>query len=83
MGAGQSVEEAAEEGISFSVKSSSQEQQSYSGDGEDQGSFHVLKVEDNSPAAGKLLPFLDFITAVNGKKLVCTVATTCHGLSMA
>jgi hypothetical protein len=71
MGAGQSVEESAEEdGISFNVKVP-RDQQSNSLDSEDRGSFHVLKVEDNSPAEGKLVPFLDFITAVNGKALVC------------
>jgi hypothetical protein len=74
MGAGQSVEETADEdqGISFRVKSTDQQRQEYTSAGEEEfGSFHVLQVEDNSPAAGKLLPFLDFITAVNAKKLVC------------
>lgn len=79
MGAGQSIED--EQPISFEAghhrslpnahPSNPQGGIDNNHDPDEVGCFHVLKVEDGSPAAGKLCPYIDFILAINGKRLVC------------
>jgi hypothetical protein len=40
--------------------------------------FHVLRVDENSPAAlAKLCPYFDYITSVNGVDVVWRVNSCC------